>query len=681
MTVPMKSVEDPVTALEGVGPQRADALKSLGIVSISDLLTYFPFRYEDLAERELATVTEGEKVTLKGTVATEPTVVRFGRKKSRLNFRLLIGHDVVGVTFFNQPWLSSQLTSGQDIAVYGKWDAVHKSLSGMKVISSANGAASGAIYTVNKRVRQTAIAQLVHQAYDAYQDVIYTVLPEPLIKKYRLLDRKTMIHDLHFPNDPEAAKLARRTATFEEFFLFELRMQMMKVKDHQAAGIEIDYDNEKIKAFIKSLPFELTHAQKKVVNEICGDLKRPLHMNRLLQGDVGSGKTIVAAIVLYAAITAGYQTALMAPTEILAEQHAKNLATVFADVPVNIVLLTGAMKAKARREALKHIENGDVDLIIGTHALISEDVHYRKLGFAIIDEQHRFGVGQRQALREKGQHPDILAMTATPIPRTLQITAYGEMDVSIIDELPAGRKPITTRWVHSNQTEAAMDFIRQQLSHHQQAYVVTPLIEESEALDVKNAEAIYDHLSENFAPDYKVGLLHGRLKNEEKDAVMTAFKAGDYDVLVSTTVIEVGVDVPNATVMLIFDADRFGLAQLHQLRGRVGRGEVASTCILIADPKTQDGIARMEVMTDTTDGFLLAQKDLELRGSGDLLGTKQSGVPEFKVGDPVAQLNILQVAQQEAIALVDQPSWQTQPANRELAGYEQHLLKQHSTLD
>ncbi|WP_057809077.1 ATP-dependent DNA helicase RecG [Furfurilactobacillus siliginis] len=677
----MKSVEDPVTALEGVGPQRADALKSLGIVSISDLLTYFPFRYEDLAERELATVTEGEKVTLKGTVATEPTVVRFGRKKSRLNFRLLIGHDVVGVTFFNQPWLSSQLTSGQDIAVYGKWDAVHKSLSGMKVISSANGAASGAIYTVNKRVRQTAIAQLVHQAYDAYQDVIYTVLPEPLIKKYRLLDRKTMIHDLHFPNDPEAAKLARRTATFEEFFLFELRMQMMKVKDHQAAGIEIDYDNEKIKAFIKSLPFELTHAQKKVVNEICGDLKRPLHMNRLLQGDVGSGKTIVAAIVLYAAITAGYQTALMAPTEILAEQHAKNLATVFADVPVNIVLLTGAMKAKARREALKHIENGDVDLIIGTHALISEDVHYRKLGFAIIDEQHRFGVGQRQALREKGQHPDILAMTATPIPRTLQITAYGEMDVSIIDELPAGRKPITTRWVHSNQTEAAMDFIRQQLSHHQQAYVVTPLIEESEALDVKNAEAIYDHLSENFAPDYKVGLLHGRLKNEEKDAVMTAFKAGDYDVLVSTTVIEVGVDVPNATVMLIFDADRFGLAQLHQLRGRVGRGEVASTCILIADPKTQDGIARMEVMTDTTDGFLLAQKDLELRGSGDLLGTKQSGVPEFKVGDPVAQLNILQVAQQEAIALVDQPSWQTQPANRELAGYEQHLLKQHSTLD
>lgn len=681
MTVPMKSVEDPVTTLEGVGPQRADALKSLGIVSIADLLTYFPFRYEDLAERELATVTEGEKVTLKGTVATEPTVIRFGRKKSRLNFRLLIGHDVVGVTFFNQPWLSKQLTSGQDIAVYGKWDAVHKSLSGMKVISSANGAASGAIYTVNKRVRQSAIAQLVHQAYDAYQDVIYTVLPQPLIEKYRLLDRKTMIHDLHFPKDPEAAKLARRTATFEEFFLFELRMQMMKVKDHQAAVIEIDYDNDKIKAFIKSLPFELTQAQKKVVNEICGDLKRPLHMNRLLQGDVGSGKTIVAAIVLYAAITAGYQTALMAPTEILAEQHAKNLATVFADVPVNIVLLTGAMKVKARREALKHIENGDVDLIIGTHALISEDVHYQKLGFAVIDEQHRFGVGQRQALREKGKHPDILAMTATPIPRTLQITAYGEMDVSIIDELPAGRKPITTRWVHSNQTEAAMDFIRQQLSHHQQAYVVTPLIEESEALDVKNAEAIYDHLSENFAPDYKVGLLHGRLKNEEKDAVMTAFKAGDYDVLVSTTVIEVGVDVPNATVMLIFDADRFGLAQLHQLRGRVGRGEVASTCILIADPKTQDGIARMQVMTDTTDGFLLAQKDLELRGSGDLLGTKQSGVPEFKVGDPVAQLNILQVAQQEAITLVDQPNWQTQPANRELAGYEQHLLKQHSTLD
>ena len=681
MSAPLKSIEDPVTQLSGVGEQRAAALKTLGIQTIADLLEYFPFRYDDMAAKDLSKVTEGEKITLKGTVANEPTVVRFGRKKSRLNFRLLIGHDVVGVTFFNQPWLDKQLAIGQETAVYGKWDATRKSLSGMKLITSSDKAAFGAIYSTNKHIRQSTIAQLVKQAYEAYQDVIYTVLPAKLIEKYRLLDRRTMIHDLHFPKDPEAAKAARRTAVFEEFFLFELRLQMMRAKDHQAAGISIEYDNEALKDFIKTLPFELTNAQKKVVNEICADLKRPLHMNRLLQGDVGSGKTIVAAIVMYAAITAGYQTALMAPTEILAEQHARNLANIFKDLPINIVLLTGSTKAKARREALKHIASGEVNLIIGTHALISDDVVYHRLGLAIIDEQHRFGVNQRQSLRQKGQHPDILAMTATPIPRTLQITAYGEMDVSIIDELPAGRKPITTRWIHSNQVEAAMDFIRTQLAAGQQAYVVTPLIEESEALDVKNAEAIYDHLSENFAPDYRVGLLHGRLKNEDKEAVMNAFKADDYDVLVSTTVIEVGVDVPNATVMLIFDADRFGLAQLHQLRGRVGRGSVASTCILVADPKTQDGIARMQVMTDTNDGFLLAQKDLELRGSGDLLGTKQSGVPDFRVGDPVAQIKILQIAQQDAIALVDQPNWQTQPDNRELAGYEQSELKRHSTLD
>ncbi|GAB6091934.1 ATP-dependent DNA helicase RecG [Furfurilactobacillus curtus] len=677
----LKSLEDPVTELSGVGSQRAAALKTLGIQTIADLLTDFPFRYDDLTAKDLATVSEGEKITLKGTVANEPAVVRFGRKKSRLNFRLLIGHDVVMVTFFNQPWLSQQLTAGQETAVYGKWDAVRKSLSGMKLINADKGASFGAIYTVNKHIRQSTLAQLIKQAYDAYQDVIYPLLPPYLLQKYRLLDRKTMIHDLHFPKDPQAAKLARRTAVFEEFFLFELRLQMMRAKDHQAAGTEIDYDNEALKTFIKTLPFELTNAQKRVVNEICAAMKRPTHMNRLLQGDVGSGKTIVAAIVMYAAITAGYQAALMAPTEILAEQHAKNLAEVFADMPVNIVLLTGSTKAKARKTALAHIASGEVDLIVGTHALISDDVIYHQLGLAVIDEQHRFGVNQRQTLRRKGQYPDILAMTATPIPRTLQITAYGEMDVSIIDELPAGRKPITTRWLHSNQVEAAMTFIRQQLNHGQQAYVVTPLIEESEALDVKNAEAIYAHLSENFAPDYQVGLLHGRLKNEEKEAVMAAFKAHEYDVLVSTTVIEVGVDVANATVMLIFDADRFGLAQLHQLRGRVGRGEVASTCILIADPKTQDGIARMQVMTETTDGFILAQKDLELRGSGDLLGTKQSGVPDFKVGDPVAQLNILQIAQEEALALVEQPNWQLEPDNRELAGYEQHQLKQHSTLD
>nr|WP_253955947.1 ATP-dependent DNA helicase RecG [Lactiplantibacillus pentosus] len=675
-------MSDAVATLSGVGPTRQKALAALGINTIADLLTYYPFRYEDLQVKDVNEIADQEKVTLKGTVASEPVLARFGRKKNRLNFRLLIDHDVYMVTFFNQPYLMKQIETGQDLAVYGKWDATRSSLTGMKIINPNNAdSAFGSIYPASKSVKQDTIQKLIKQAYDSYAPVITDIVPEPLRAKYRLLPRRQMIHDMHFPASQADSTAARRSATYEEFLLFQMQMQALKQSDATTDGIAIAYDNSRLKAFIKTLPFELTRAQKRVVNEICLDLKSPKHMNRLLQGDVGSGKTIVAAIVMYAAITAGYQAALMAPTEILAEQHANNLAKVFADTDVNVALLTGATKPAARKTLLTALAAGEINLLIGTHALIQDGVEYANLGLVITDEQHRFGVNQRAAFRQKGGQPDTLAMTATPIPRTLAITAYGEMDVSEIDELPAGRQPIQTTWVRSNQANSALNFVHQQIDNGSQAYVVTPLIEESETLDVKNAEALSANLQEYFGSQVKVGLLHGRMKPEEKEAVMAAFKANEIQLLVSTTVIEVGVDVKNATIMMIYDADRFGLAQLHQLRGRVGRGTKASYCILVADPKNQQGIERMQIMTKTTNGFVLAQKDLELRGAGDVLGVKQSGMPAFKVGDPIADLTVLQVAQQDAHAIVQRPNWQDEPENHALATYLSAKLAAVGTLD
>ena len=392
-------------------------------------------------------------------------------------------------------------------------------------------------------------------------------------------------------------------------------------------------------------------------------------MQRLLQGDVGSGKTIVAAIVLYAATTAGFQGALMVPTEILAQQHYQSLAELLRPFEVNVALLTGSTKTKERQQILADLKSGELDIIIGTHALIQDEVDFAHLGLVITDEQHRFGVNQRKVLREKGYKPDVLFMTATPIPRTLAITAYGEMDVSIIDEMPAGRIPIVTRWVLPKQLDQVLKWGQTELASHHQMYVICPLIEESESLDVENAQKIYEQLRDYYAPDYQVGLLHGRMKNDEKDAVMQAFKENQLQVLVSTTVIEVGVNVPNATAMIIIDADRFGLAQLHQLRGRVGRGSQASYCILVANPKNEVGKERMKIMTQTNNGFVVSQKDLELRGPGEVFGNRQSGLPVFHFADIVADAHILEVAKEEAQAIYAQKDWQILPMYQDLVNY------------
>lgn len=671
-----KELSDSVAVLAGVGPKKVQALNKLGINTIEDLLTAYPFRYDDYAARKITEIGDQEKVALKGTVATEPVLSHFGRQKNRLNFKLLVEHDVIMVTFFNQGYLRSKIELGKELTIYGKWNHKRQSLAGMKILADENSNELGGVYRSSKEIKQSQVKKIIEQAYSEYEDVIVDIIPDCLIKKYRLLSRKEIMHGIHFPEDQKSAKLARRSGIFEEFFLFQARMQYIKENENINNGLKIDYELEKLKQFIANLPFELTNSQKKVVNEICHDMHLQRHMNRLLQGDVGSGKTIVAAIIMYAAITAGFQAALMVPTEILAQQHAIKLAQLFEPISVNVALLTSSTvtRVKQKRELLSNLKKGTINLVVGTHALLQPDIEFANLGLVVTDEQHRFGVGQRQILREKGKSPDVLMMTATPIPRTLALTTYGEMDVSTINELPKGRKIIKTQWLKNKQLASAYEFIERELNNSSQAYIVSPLIEESEAMDLKNAEEIFDKTTERFGSRYHVGLLHGKMSSDEKENVMTAFKDHKIDVLVATTVIEVGVDVANATVMMILDADRFGLAQLHQLRGRVGRGDKQSYCLLISDPKNEYGIARMQIMTETNNGFVIAQKDLELRGQGDILGNKQSGMPEFKLGDPINDLRILQIAKEEAQQIIGDERFKQKKENEELIKYLNRTL-------
>lgn len=660
---------DSISVLPGVGPKRAENLQELGIQTVEDLLAYYPFRYDDIQEKDLSEIQDQEKVTLKGLVVSEPVVSRYGYKKSRLMFRMMQEHAVINVSFFNQPFLKDKVILSEEIAVYGKWDAKRKSLNGMKILAAKQeGEEFAPIYHVNKKVRQSTLVQLIRLGFEKYGNLIDEDLPQPLVEKYRLMSRKEAMFAMHFPNNPEESHQAKRRVVFEEFLLFQLKMQGLKKQEKaEKNGLAIQYDVARLKEFTTKLPFELTNAQKKVTNEICRDLMSPNHMQRLLQGDVGSGKTVVAAIALYATMTAGFQGALMVPTEILAQQHMESLQQLFDPLEVKTALLTGSTKAKERRVILEELANGEIDIIIGTHALIQKDVIFHRLGLVITDEQHRFGVNQRKVLREKGLKPDVLFMTATPIPRTLAITAFGEMDVSIIDEMPAGRIPIETRWIRPPQLDTVLEWVEKELAAGHQAYVICPLIEESEALDVKNATEIYEHMSAYFAPKFQVGLLHGKMKNQEKEAIMQEFKENNLQMLVSTTVIEVGVNVPNATMMLIMDADRFGLAQLHQLRGRVGRGSEASYCILVANPKNEMGVERMKIMTETNNGFVLSERDLELRGPGEVFGARQSGIPQFAVGDIVTDFNILEVARQEASDIWKMNHWWQLPEYRGLA--------------
>lgn len=648
-------LNQPITVIKGIGDETAEIFSEMNIFSIHDLLEYFPYRYEDYRLRDLMEVQHDEKVTIEGKVQSEPSLVYYGRKKSKLSFRFFAGQYLIKVVFFNQPYLKNKITINETLTITGKWDAHRQTItaSELQIGGNAKDKDFEPVYSLKGRLTTKGMRKFINLAFQQFGAYIDETLPDYFITKYRLLNRRDAIKAMHFPGGEEDLKQARRRFVYEEFLIFQLKMQALrKFEREHSPGISQNYDLGKLKEFIARLPFPLTNAQKRVVNEILSDLKSPYRMNRLLQGDVGSGKTVVAAVGLYASVTSGYQGALMVPTEILAEQHAESLKTLLEPFGIKCELLTSSIKGKRRREILEQLTEGNIDILIGTHALIQDEVTFKKLGLVITDEQHRFGVEQRRILREKGENPDVLFMTATPIPRTLAITVFGEMDVSIIDEMPAGRKTIETYWAKPEMLERVLAFVEKELHKGHQAYVICPLIEESEKLDVQNAIDVHATLSSYFQNRFTAGLMHGRLSSEEKDSVMKAFSANEVQVLVSTTVVEVGVNVPNATVMVIYDAERFGLSQLHQLRGRVGRGSDQAYCILLASPKSETGQERMRIMTETNDGFVLSEKDLELRGPGDFFGKKQSGMPEFKVADMVHDYRALETARSDAATLI-----------------------------
>ena len=654
------NLHQPLSVLQGIGPKSAEKYKKLGIETVEDLLLYFPFRYEDFKSKNVLDLEDGEKAVVSGIVATPANVQYYGYKRNRLRFTIKQGELVLAVSFFNQPYLADKIELGQTVAVFGKWDKAKGALTGMKLLAQVEDDLQP-VYRLSQGVSQSALVKVIKTAFEAGLDqLLEENLPQILMDKYHLLSRRQAVRAMHFPKDLEEYKQALRRVKFEELLFFQLQLQVLKEENRSVGqGIVLDWDKKKLKALQAKLPFTLTEAQERSLNEILAGMRSPYHMNRLLQGDVGSGKTVVAGLVMYAAVTAGKQAALMVPTEILAEQHLQSLTSLFPSL--RILLLTGSLKAAERRERLEFVQTGQVDLIVGTHALIQEGVRFHDLGLVIIDEQHRFGVAQRRILREKGQNPDVLMMTATPIPRTLAITAFGDMDVSIIDQMPAGRKEIITRWVKHQQLNLVLDWLVKEIQKGSQAYVISPLIEESEALDLKNAIALEEELIAYFGDRARIALLHGKMKGEEKEAIMQAFKQGEIDLLVSTTVIEVGVNVPNATVMIIMDADRFGLSQLHQLRGRVGRGDKQSYAVLVANPKTESGKRRMKIMTETTNGFVLAEEDLKLRGSGEIFGTRQSGIPEFQVANLIEDYPILEEARKVAVQLVTTPNWRDHP--------------------
>ncbi|WP_154835092.1 ATP-dependent DNA helicase RecG [Staphylococcus pasteuri] len=644
----------PLNQIKGIGPKRLAVLQELNINTVEDLVLYLPTRYEDNTVIDLNEAEDQSTVTVQGEVYSSPTVAFFGRNKSKLTVHIMVNQIAVKCVFFNQPYLKKKIELNGIVTVKGKWNRAKQEINGNRMFfnqqDNSNDTQLEPVYRIKEGIKQKQLRDNIRQLLDDV--VIHEWLSDELRTKYKLETLDYTLKTLHHPKSKHDLLRARRTYAFTELFMFELRMQWLnRLEKTSDEAIEIKYDIQKVKSFIDSLPFELTDAQKSSVNEIFRDLKAPIRMHRLLQGDVGSGKTVVAAICMYALKTAGYQSALMVPTEILAEQHAESLIDLFGET-MNVALLTGSVKEKKRRILLEQLENGTIDCLIGTHALIQDDVTFENVGLVITDEQHRFGVNQRQRLREKGAMTNVLFMTATPIPRTLAISVFGEMDVSSIKQLPKGRKPIITSWAKHEQYEQVLTQMTSELKKGRQAYVICPLIESSEHLeDVQNVVELYESLQQYYGQN-KVGLLHGKLTNEEKDEVMHRFSQHEIDILVSTTVVEVGVNVPNATFMMIYDADRFGLSTLHQLRGRVGRSEHQSYCVLIASPKTETGIERMTIMTQTTDGFELSERDLEMRGPGDFFGVKQSGLPDFLVANIVEDYRMLEVARDEAGELI-----------------------------
>ena len=634
--------------IKGVGPRALTLLSKIGINTVDDLVCHYPFRYEFLVRGNLAETNDGDHIIIDGKIESSPILVRFKAGLNKMNFRLVTASGVVGVSIFNRAFLKSQLTVGTTVTVIGKFDKPKNVItaSEIKMESLSNKVKIEPVYHLTSGLTNKNMALYINMALLSQSKEIHDSIPLKYQEKYNFSNKRMALNIVHNPPSKEKLKEAMIRLKYEELFEFMFKINYLKEENKKSnSGIARSIDKTKVEEFISKLPYELTKDQNTAVNTIIKDLESKSRMNRLLQGDVGSGKTIVSFIAMYANYLSGYQSALMAPTEILATQHFSNLKDIFKDYNLNMALLTGSTSKKEKDLIYEELKNGDIDIIIGTHALIQDDVTYHNLGLVITDEQHRFGVNQRANLQNKGQKPDTLYMSATPIPRTYALTIYGDMDVSTIKTRPKGRKKIKTVVKTNKEIKDVLEMMYEELKQGHQIYVIAPLIEESENSDLTNVNDLKEKMTLAFGSKYKIDLVHGKMASAAKELIMNEFLQNKVQILISTTVIEVGVDVPNATMMVIFNAERFGLSTLHQLRGRVGRSELQSSCILISDNDTK----RLEIMENTNDGFEISEEDFKLRGHGDLFGTKQSGDMTFKIADLKADYKILLQAREDSL--------------------------------
>ncbi len=629
--------------INGLGEKGIALLNKMGINSVEELLTYYPFRYEQIKRSDLKTINIKDKIIIDGIVETNPSIFHFKKRLDKMSFKLNTGDNLYQITIFNRAFLKPKITPGTKLTIIGKLEKRTSITAYNLRFGLIEQEEITPIYHSIYGVSEKQISKWINKALDL-NIILNNKLPYYIEQQYHFLPKTDCINIVHKPNDINLLKRVVKQLKYEELFLFMLKMNYLKLNKSNKIGLKRNIDYKKIEEFINNLPFELTIDQKKCVDVIYDDLTNPKRMNRLLQGDVGSGKTIISFIAMYMNYLANYQSALMAPTEILANQHYNNLKKILVPYGLNVALLTGKTKTKEKKEILKKLADGTLDIVVGTHALFTDDVLYKNLGLVITDEQHRFGVNQRSSLKNKGITPDILYMSATPIPRTYALTLYGDMDVSSIHTMPSGRKQVITTLKSEKEIKEVLTEMYRELKLNHQIYVIAPLIEESDKMDLKNVFELETNMNKAFGKLYKIGVLHGKMTNQEKDEVMTKFKNNDIQILISTTVIEVGVDVENATMMVIFDSFRFGLSALHQLRGRVGRNELQSYCILISNYETE----RLKVLTKTNDGFKISEEDFLLRGSGDLFGSRQSGDMVFKIANLKSDYSLLLKAKEDS---------------------------------
>ncbi len=622
-----------VEKVKGVGAKTKTLLNKIDINTAEDLVMHYPYRYDLIKRSNIKELNDMDKVIIDGKVDSVPILIRLKANLNKMNFRLVTTEkQIVGISIFNRSFLKNNLPVGTNVTVFGKYEKGKNVItaSDIRIGLIGDGEKIESVYRGTSGLSSKTISTYINNALMEYGSIIEDYIPKYLVEKYSFLNKKTSLNIVHNPSTKEKLELARNRLKYEELFVFMTKINYLKLKNKQVnSGLPKVIDKDKLDKLIKSLPYELTKDQQDVLQEILSDLKSPRMMNRLLQGDVGSGKTVVSIIAMYASVIAGYQSALMVPTEILAMQHYLTAKSLFKGFNINIELLMGSTTKKEKTRIYEELENGKIDIIIGTHALFQEQVNYKNLGLIVTDEQHRFGVLQRANLKNKGIMPDVLYMSATPIPRTYALTIYGDMDISTINTLPSGRKPITTYIKKDSEMKDVLHMMYEELKNNHQIYVIAPLIEESDNPDLTNVVELKDKMNAAFGKEFKVDLIHGKLKQTEKDSIMEKFKDNKVQILISTTVIEVGVDVPNASMIVIFDASRFGLSTLHQLRGRVGRSDIQSKCILISN----NDVERLNVMVETNNGFEISEADFRLRGHGDLFGTKQSGDMFFKIAN------------------------------------------------